>query len=68
MRRAAAAEMVGMRLLLVHALNEDARAFDERFGLQRSPTDRMNLQLKMKDLRASLAAAATQAQTKPKKS
>lgn len=46
MRRAlAVAELAGMRLLLVHALSDDARAFYEHFGFEASPSDPMNLQL-----------------------
>jgi hypothetical protein len=43
-----------MRLLLVHAVNEEARAFYEHFGFEPSPTDAMNLQLLIKDIRLAL--------------
>jgi GNAT superfamily N-acetyltransferase len=49
-----AAESMRIRVLLVHAINEDARAFYERHGFEVSPVDEMNLQLVVKDLRASL--------------
>lgn len=54
-RAAAAAETLGVRLLLAHAVDERARDFYERFGFQASPTDPLNLQLLIKDVRASLA-------------
>lgn len=55
MRRAlAASEEIGARLLLVHALDDQAAGFYRRFGFQPSPTDPRNLQLLMKDIRASL--------------
>jgi GNAT superfamily N-acetyltransferase len=55
MRRAVAvAEQAGMRLLLVHAINEGARSFYGHFGFEPSPTDPMNLQLLIKDIRLAL--------------
>jgi GNAT superfamily N-acetyltransferase len=58
MRRAlAAAENMGIRALLVHALHASARGFYERFGFEPSPTDPLNLQLLIKDIRRSLDAA-----------
>lgn len=57
-RALAVSEEAGVRLLLVHALNDEAIAFYEHFGFEPSPTDPMNLQLVMKDIRASLDAAA----------
>ena len=54
-RAAAAAETLGVRLLLAHAVDERARDFSERFGFQASPTDPLNLQLLIKDVRVSLA-------------
>lgn len=50
-RALSVAEQAGMRLLLVHAVNEDAQAFYEHFGFEASPTDPMNLQLLVKDIR-----------------
>jgi GNAT superfamily N-acetyltransferase len=58
MRTLSVSEQVGIRLLLVHALNDDARPFYEHFGFEPSPTDPMNLQMIVKDIRASLEAAA----------
>ncbi len=54
-RTAAAAETLGVRLLLAHAVDERARGFYEHFGFEPSPTDPLNLQLLIKDLRAGLA-------------
>jgi GNAT superfamily N-acetyltransferase len=53
-RAMSVAEQAGMRLLLVHALNDEARAFYEHFGFEASPTDAMNLQLLVKDIRLAL--------------
>lgn len=49
-----ASEQIGARVLLVHALHDEARAFYERWGFERSPTDPLNLQLLFKDVRKSL--------------
>ncbi len=55
MRRAlSASEAVGMRVLLVHALDDTARSFYERWGFEPSPTDPLNLQMLFKDIRKSL--------------
>lgn len=56
-RALSVAEQAGMRLLLVHAVNEDARAFYEHFGFEASPADPMNLQLLVKDIRLALDRA-----------
>ena len=49
-----AAEIVSARAVLVHAIDDRARAFYEHFGFEQSPIDRFRLLLLMKDLRASL--------------
>ena len=55
MRRAvSASEAVGIRVLLVHALDDDARGFYVRWGFEPSPTDPLNLQMLFKDIRKSL--------------
>jgi GNAT superfamily N-acetyltransferase len=55
MRRAlSASEAVGMRVLLVHALDDNARSFYARWGFEPSPTDPLNLQMLVKDIRRSL--------------
>lgn len=49
-----AAASIGIRVLLVHAIDTRARAFYERHGFEPSPTDAMNLQMLIKDLRAAV--------------
>lgn len=55
-RTASAADEIGARALLVHAKDDDARAFYERYDFEASPTDPLHLFLLMKDLRALLRA------------
>jgi|CXWL01.1.fsa_nt_gi GNAT superfamily N-acetyltransferase len=54
LRVMSAADAIGARAVLVHAINEQARSFYEHFGFERSPIDELELMLLMKDLRASL--------------
>lgn len=49
-----AAERVGVRVLLVHALHESAARFYEALGFTRSPTDPLHLYLLLADVRRSL--------------
>jgi GNAT superfamily N-acetyltransferase len=56
LRALAAADTIGVRALLVHALDDDARAFYLRHGLEPSPTDRLHLMILLKDIAASLEA------------
>jgi GNAT superfamily N-acetyltransferase len=51
------AEETGIRLLLVHAVDEDARNFYLHYGFEPSPSDPMNLQLLIKDIKATLGIA-----------
>lgn len=53
-RVSSAAEAIGIRGLLVHALDEPAKAFYERLGFDPSPLDPMTLMITLADLRASL--------------
>lgn len=53
-RTLAAAAELGIRVMLVHALNGSARDFYIRHGFEPSPTDPMNLQLLVKDIEASI--------------
>lgn len=46
------AELVGVRLLLVHAAKPEAAAFYEHHGFERSPLDQLTLLLLVKDLSA----------------
>lgn len=48
------AEHAGVRGLVAHALDEDARSFYLRFGFELSPTDRLHLILLAKDLKRFL--------------
>ena len=52
LRTARAADIAGMRALLVHAKDEEARAWYETFDFERSPTDPFHLFLLLKDVRA----------------
>jgi GNAT superfamily N-acetyltransferase len=55
LRRAlAGADAIGGRAFLVHAKDEDARAFYLRFGMEDSPTNPLHLFLLFKDVRQSL--------------
>lgn len=54
LRTAQAADIAGIRALLVHAKDDEARAWYERFDFEPSPTDPYHLFLLMKDLRAIL--------------
>lgn len=47
-------EEIGIRLLVTHALDESARAFYMKFGFEESPTDPMNLQIIIKDIKTSI--------------
>lgn len=55
LRCATAAESIGARGVIVHAISDDAVAFYERFGFEASPTDPHHLILLMKDLRRLLS-------------
>ncbi len=54
LRTAQVADIAGIRALLVHAKDEDARDWYEAFDLEPSPTNPFHLFLLMKDLRALL--------------
>lgn len=49
-----AAAIAGIRALLVHAKDDEARAWYERFDFEPSPTDPYHLFLLMKDLRSTI--------------
>ena len=53
-RTAKAADIAGIRALLVHAKGDEARAWYEGFDFEPSPTDPYHLFLLMKDLRLLL--------------
>jgi len=52
LRTLQASEIAGIRAVLVHAKDEEVRAWYERFDFESSPTDPLHLFLLMKDLRA----------------
>jgi len=54
LRTAQAADIAGIRALIVHAKDDEARAWYEKFDFEPSPTDPYHLFLLMKDLRALL--------------
>jgi GNAT superfamily N-acetyltransferase len=54
MRVLQAGELIGIRALLVHAIDERAREWYTQFGFERSPTHPLHLLLLIKDLRASV--------------
>lgn len=49
-----AGERIGVRALLVHAIDETARGWYAQLGFERSPTHSLHLALLMKDLRATI--------------
>jgi GNAT superfamily N-acetyltransferase len=56
LRIAQAADIVGARAVLVHAIDEQAKKFYLHFGFEPSPIHELQLMLLMKDLRKSLEA------------
>jgi GNAT superfamily N-acetyltransferase len=55
MRTSQASEIVGVRALLVHAIDEEARRFYLHFDFEPSSVDPMHLMLLIKDLRAMIS-------------
>ncbi len=53
-----AAELVGVRALLVHALHDDAKRFYLNFDFEQSPTDELHLFLLIKDAHALVHGAS----------
>ena len=49
-----ACDAIAARAVLVHAIDEEAVAFYQKFGFESSPLDPKQLKLLMKDLRATL--------------
>lgn len=54
LRIAAAADIVGARAVLVHAVDSEAAAFYRRFDFELSPVNDLHLMLLMKDLRGAI--------------
>jgi GNAT superfamily N-acetyltransferase len=50
LRVAQAADLIGVRGILVHAVSENARAFYHALGFDPSPTDPMTLMVTLKDI------------------
>jgi predicted N-acetyltransferase YhbS len=55
LRTLQALDIAGLRAVLVHAKDDDAKAFYERFGFESSPVSPYHLMLTIADLTASLA-------------
>lgn len=55
LRTLEAADLAGIRAIFVHAKDEKARSFYERFNFEPSPIDPMKLMLLIKDARKSVA-------------
>jgi GNAT superfamily N-acetyltransferase len=55
-RTASAADIVGVRAMLVHAIDSQARAFYERFDFEEFPAGALHLMLSLKDVRATIAS------------
>jgi len=55
-RSVSAADEIGARAVLVHAKDDEAKAFYRHFDFEPSPTEPLHLFLRMKDLRAVLGA------------
>ncbi len=49
-----AANEIGIRGMMVHAIDDDAKAFYQRLGFDLSPFDPMTLMITLADLRANL--------------
>jgi GNAT superfamily N-acetyltransferase len=58
MRMLAASEAIGVRAMLVQAIDEDATAFYLRHGFEPSPTEPRHLMILIKDIAAALNAAS----------
>lgn len=52
-----AGDILGIRAVLVHAIDQPAKAFYERFDFEPCPDDELHLMLLMKDLRRELRRA-----------
>ena len=49
-----AADIIGVKAIIVHALSEEAKAFYEKFGFSASPSNPMTLMITLKDVRGNL--------------
>ncbi len=55
LRTVQAAEIAGLRAMIVHAKDDAAKAFYEKYGFEPSPIDNYHLYLKVSDILASFA-------------
>ncbi|HEU0167301.1 MAG TPA: GNAT family N-acetyltransferase, partial [Chloroflexota bacterium] len=62
LRAARAADEIGVRAVLVHARDTNARVFYEKYDFEASPVDGLQLCLLMKDLLHEVASALGQLQ------
>jgi GNAT superfamily N-acetyltransferase len=60
-----AADHVGVRALMLHALDEQARSFYLKFGFEQSPLNAFQLFLPVQRIRASLQSAALRLRSQP---
>jgi len=58
LRSVRAADLIGVRALLVHAVGDEARSFYLHFGFEPSPTDPLHLLLLIRDARAAISSSA----------
>lgn len=65
-RAVAAAEIIGVRALLVHTLHEQARDFYANFVFEPSPTDPLHLLLLKKDARPARPASRSTCTRRPR--
>jgi GNAT superfamily N-acetyltransferase len=56
LRTLQAAEIAGIRAILVHAISEDAKQFYEKCGFTASPVDPMTLMVKVNDATSSFSS------------
>ena len=57
LRTLQAADIAGLRALIVHAKDAQAKAFYEKFGFEPSPLDELHLMLLLKDVRKTVMGA-----------
>jgi GNAT superfamily N-acetyltransferase len=62
LRTAKVATDAGIRALIVDAIDDEARAFYEHFGFEQSPTNELQLFLRMSQIRASVIASELKTQ------
>jgi predicted N-acetyltransferase YhbS len=58
LRVVGAADMIGIRVILVHAISESAKSFYERYGFRPSPVEPMTLMMTVDDVRRLLSRSA----------